>query len=398
MNILLRSLRRRGVRIVAGGALIVVASLLWLGLATPTPTRAENERIVTIYHDGIEQTVITDATTVGDVLARSHIDLHDGDFVEPAPDSELIASSYNVNVYRARPVTVLDGDDHYKIITAHTSARQIAAAAGLKVYDEDRLTLDRIDDFVGEDGLGLKLTIERSVPVKLVLYGKMITVRTLATTVGEFIKEKQVTPLPDDQLWPRDGESIASGMTIALYAKGTLDITEEPVQFSVKKIQDGDRPIGYREVLEVGKVGRRFAIYSLGGDERTLINSYVLVAPREQVEVVGTKTSSGALSKSRGVNFFTDSNGVGHRETYYDLVMDGVMRHCGNGTYSVREDGAKIDTNGYVLVAADLSRYPRCSVVETSLGLGKVYDTGGFVAVYPDGFDLATDWSNNDGR
>ena len=78
--------------------------------------------------------------------------------------------------------------------------------------------------------------------------------------------------------------------------------------------------------------------------------------------------------------------------------MSGVMGMCGGGSYSVREDGVKVDQDGYVLVAANLSRYPRCSIVETSVGLGKVYDTGGFAASNPEQFDIATDWSNHDGR
>ena len=32
------------------------------------------------------------------------------------------------------------------------------------------------------------------------------------------------------------------------------------------------------------------------------------------------------------------------------------------------------------------------------MGPGKVYDTGGFAAKHPHGFDLATDWTNGDGR
>jgi hypothetical protein len=119
--------------------------------------------------------------------------------------------------------------------------------------------------------------------------------------------------------------------------------------------------------------------------------------PVKQIVAVGTKPGSG-LAKSKGVYFFTDSNGVVHRETYYDLPMGGVMRACGGGTYSVRSDGAKVDQDGYILIAANLSNYPRCSVVETSLGAGKVYDTGGFASTHPHGFDLATDWSNSDGR
>ncbi len=107
-----------------------------------------------------------------------------------------------------------------------------------------------------------------------------------------------------------------------------------------------------------------------------------------------------ALTKSKGAHVFVDSAGVAHRETYYDLPMNIVIGLCGpGGSYTVRpEDGAKIDQDGYVLVAAGLRAYPRCTIVETSLGLGKVYDTGGFALRHPYGFDLATDWTNYDGR
>jgi hypothetical protein len=74
------------------------------------------------------------------------------------------------------------------------------------------------------------------------------------------------------------------------------------------------------------------------------------------------------------------------------------MQSCGQGgRYLVRPDGAKVDDQGYIIVAANYSSYPKCSIVETSLGLAKVYDTGGFAARFPYGFDLATDWSTADG-
>lgn len=106
-----------------------------------------------------------------------------------------------------------------------------------------------------------------------------------------------------------------------------------------------------------------------------------------------------ALTASKGAHVFVDSAGVAHRETYYDLPMNVAIGTCGpGGTYTIRADGAKIDQNGYVLVAANLRSYPRCTVVETSMGPGKVYDTGGFALRHPYGFDLATDWTNYNGR
>lgn len=113
---------------------------------------------------------------------------------------------------------------------------------------------------------------------------------------------------------------------------------------------------------------------------------------------IANKPTRFALTRSKGAQLYTDSSGVTHRETYYDLPMNIVISACGPGDYTIRSDGAKIDKNGYVLVAADYAIYPKCTVVETSMGLGKVYDTGGFVARYPHGFDLATDWTNYNGR
>jgi hypothetical protein len=129
--------------------------------------------------------------------------------------------------------------------------------------------------------------------------------------------------------------------------------------------------------------------------------SAILNVDRAQIKTkkrtVVFKPKPNALTASKGAQVFVDSDGVAHRETYYDLPMNIVIGACGkDGKYTVRSDGAKIDQDGYVLVAANLSSYPRCTVVETSMGPGKVYDTGGFAARHPYGFDLATDWTNRD--
>jgi len=148
----------------------------------------------------------------------------------------------------------------------------------------------------------------------------------------------------------------------------------------------GMRLVTYEIIMKDGKeIGRK------------KIQSVVSSQPTGQVELVGNRPVN-PLSKAKGAGYFTDSQGISHRETYYDLPMSAVMGACGGGTYSVRADGAKVDRGGYILIAANYGRYPRCSVVETSMGLGKVYDTGGFAARHPDGFDLATDWTNYDGR
>lgn len=100
-----------------------------------------------------------------------------------------------------------------------------------------------------------------------------------------------------------------------------------------------------------------------------------------------------------GQNGLTPSAGVFYgpsgKETYYDLDMSGVistMRGMGNNDeYWVRMDGAKM-LGDYIMVAADLNKHPRGSIVETSLGQGIVCDTGSFTYTSDTQLDIATSW------
>ncbi len=111
-----------------------------------------------------------------------------------------------------------------------------------------------------------------------------------------------------------------------------------------------------------------------------------------------TETTSTASTYSGAV--LTRSAGrvvgpSGGEETYYNMDMSGViqiMRNMGNtDEYWVRDDGVKM-LGAYVMVAANLSVYPRGSYVATSLGTGIVCDTGGFAVNSPYNLDIATNW------
>ena len=87
--------------------------------------------------------------------------------------------------------------------------------------------------------------------------------------------------------------------------------------------------------------------------------------------------------------------GPSGNETFYNLDMSGVigiMQNIGyDYSYWVRSDGVKM-FGDYVMVAADLSIRPRGSLIPTSLGMGIVCDTGGFVSWDNTRLDIATTW------
>ena len=95
----------------------------------------------------------------------------------------------------------------------------------------------------------------------------------------------------------------------------------------------------------------------------------------------------------------TPASGVfefeGHTETYYNLDMSVVVRVAQSrgiaGEYHVRSDGAKM-IGDYIMVAACYDVHPYGSLVNTSLGMGIVVDTGAFTAWNSGNIDIATTW------
>ena len=309
----------------------------------------EGSRYVVFYDRGEKLIAKTESDTVGEALEKANIILNDGDKVEPGLNSLINADNYFVNIYRARPVVIRDGLSEKYLMTASYDKKEIAREAGFVIYDGDEIQM---------------------VPNAAFLEVGAVNAYQIKRNGGRVITEEQEIP------------------------------------FAEETVKDYNVALGATEIRQLGEVGMKKLTYNvlyINNEEvsRELVSEEVTKQPVTRIVAVGASAiEKSPLTASKGVNIYTiNVNGrtVERKETYYDLPMSGVMRACGGGTYSVRADGVKVDQDGYVLVAAHLGRYPRCSVVETSLGPGKVYDTGGFATSNPEQFDLATDWTNRNG-
>lgn len=387
-----------------GVAVIFWAMAASIGFGAILGATDTESRLISVYDQGVDYSFLTKETTVGAALREAGITLDDRDSVEPSREEELVAATYQVNIYRARPIIVVDGPVRLKILSAHQTAEQIASDAGIPLKDEDRTDFSLATNFTS-DGAGQILTISRAREITLDLYGKTTPLRTQAATIQELLEEKNITLAAPDRLSHPTTAPIHEGMSIRIWREGVQTLSvEEDIAPPLRLIYDLNQPLGYRAVQSAGTVGLRTITYQVeirDGEElsRVRLSAVTTREPKEQTEVIGLRNDGRGLTAAKGAQYFTDSRGVSHRETYYDLPMNVVMSACGQGGYyTVRPDGAKVDRDGYVIIAANYGNYPRCSVVETSLGPGKVYDTGGFAARHPHGFDLATDWTNQNGR
>ena len=321
------------ITLVSGAILMLVGGLFFVNqaLADATkPAAKAGEKLVTIYDRGAEKTIVTKARTIREALKLAKFSIDERqDVVEPSLDSEMVAEKYNINIFRARPITIVDGNKRLKVTTAEQTPALIAKAAGIEVFEEDKTTLSNSDN-MAVDGANMVMKIDRASMVNFVLYGKESVIRTHAKTVGELLKEKNINPKKDDTLSVDRSAKIILGMKIELWRNGKQTITaEEDVKFEIEKIQDANRDSGYREVKQAGENGKKNVTYEVemkNGVEvsRKEIASVVTKEPKKQIEIVGTKSStsfsgsfSEALARLRSCEgSYTSNTGNGYYGAY----------------------------------------------------------------------------------
>lgn len=293
----------------------------------------KNGKLITIYDRGTEKVILSQAATIGEAIKEAGIAIEEKDAVEPNVNEKIVASDYQVNIYRARPVLIVDGYTRMKVVTPYQSAAQIAASVGIVLYDEDITDVHTIQNFLA-DGVGLEMTISRAIPVNFMLYGNTAVVRTQAKTFGEMLKEKGITPAGDDKLSHDFSAPIIEGMNLRIWREGKQTVTvDEEINFETEKIENIDLSASYKEVKVPGVKGQRTVTYEIiiqDGKEvsRTEIASLVLKQPKKQVEVVGAKGMYTTPSENESITWgFLMAQGFSRAQTAG--IMGNLMQEHG---------------------------------------------------------------------
>lgn len=249
-------------RFLFGG--ITLGLLLFAAVARmQTPVHAEDTRVITVHVDGEEKTVASNADTVKEVLEKIEMPLGDNDKTEPALDSPITGYDFTVNVYRARPITVVDGVNNFTVMTAERSPRQIAKEAGFETKSEDKFGFVRSEDpFEGSPGT--QMVIKRSQTINLDLYGVTSSLNTHEQTVGALLTERGIKLEAGDELNVPKQAPIVEGMTISIAnVSRSVETVEEDVPFEEEKIQDVNQPTSYKEVKTPGANGKKLVTYEI---------------------------------------------------------------------------------------------------------------------------------------
>jgi uncharacterized protein YabE (DUF348 family) len=316
------------------------------------PIAPNSAFVVIVSHDKRVQTVPSRKQTVGQLLTKLDIKLNKGDIVEPDVATPITQDDFRINVYRAVPVQVIEGNTRQFTFSAATTPRSVASQVGYKLYPEDGVKTVPVTNFLRQGAIAEEVVIDRSVPIFLNLYGTALELRTHADTVADLLKEKGLTLAASDQVLPAPSTPIKANQQIFVARKGTtLQSLVEPVAIPIKTVNDTNLAYGIRVIRQQGSPGKRIVTYQV--DKKTglrkIIQRATIVTPVQQIVAIGTN-----LSGSRGDVIRA---GISAEDYFYvDYIVsheggwNGVMKYnySGSGAYGLCQalPGSKMASAG----------------------------------------------------
>ena len=296
--------------------------------------QGEGNKVLSVYDNNTSTRTSfrTDAKTVRAAFEDRGIEISKQDKVEPGLDEELSEVDYNVNIYRAKPVLIEDGAVREKIMSSSQTSDGIVKDAGIKVYDEDVISVTQAQN-TAEDGVATSLKITRAKEITVDIFGKQTHLRTQADTVKDFLSEKSIKLSENDEVSVPLDTKIKNGDSFSIWRNGKQTITiDEEVEFEVEKIQDADKEVGYEQIKEAGEKGTKSVTYEVeirNGQEvsRNKISEVETKKSKKQIVIVGIKQKTVLYTGGGTKSEWLAASGI--NSAYWGYVDAIVSRESG---------------------------------------------------------------------
>ncbi len=358
--------------------LFFVSMIAFIGLNAQT-IGAGDAHVVQFSIDGEKQVLPTRATTVGSLLKRLEIKLGKQDVIEPPLETPIIEDNFEINLYRAKPVIVVEGNREVSLLTAITSPQNVAAKAGVKLYPEDKVILASAEDVLNEGIIGHKIIIDHATPVKLNLFGKTLNLRTHAKTVRELLNEHNLES--KFNVFPSLGSKLKKDSVVFVTNPGQkVRLKEIILPQNIVYVDDFNLPQGSTKVRTNGRNGKKVIVYAVSAknpESQKVLQEIIVSEPVNRIIARGRKVEfafdggfEAALASLRSCEGSYSSNtGNGYYGAYqFDLGTWGNYGGYTNAAQAppIIQDQKAKDT----YLARGWQPWPACS---RKLGLQDVY-------------------------
>lgn len=205
-------------------------------------------------------------------------------------------------IHRAVPVTLYEGRVNSTFYTTQPNVGEALLEQGITLFLGDKVT----------PGLGARLSpgmrifIERSVPVSLSVDGRILQTRTRAETVGQVLAQEGVALMGQDFSRPAAHQPVSAETWIEVVrVRETIEIEEEFIPFETTWIADESLELDRQELRQPGVTGvikTRTRVRYENGQEvaRRLEDKWQDQAAGERVIAYGTNIVVRTLQTENG--------------------------------------------------------------------------------------------------
>jgi len=374
--------RARPVQIVVDGRTLLTAS--W----GPTPRALLTDAQVLV--DAYDQVMVGDVLLgLDDPLPPREQVVTRSQFAPVRPWARVESQPLQVRVVRAVPVVVNDVGIPFVIRTTAPTVGEALRQAEITIYLGDRV----VPSLGSAVSTGLRVTIQRSIPVTLDADGRTIKTRTRGDTVADALSALQIGVVGRDRVEPALDAELYDNIKIEITrVRDDVEVVEQIAPFETVFVADANFPIDTQQLVTAGAEGvtrTRYRVRYEDGQEvaRVLEDTWVAQEPAERVIAYGQQITPQTITTAAGqqitywrhIQMFASSYsagtaGVSPDKAYYGRTFTGERMRFG-------------------IVAVDPAIIPlRSQVYIGEYGLGDALDTGS--AIRARRIDLGYDDSN----
>jgi uncharacterized protein YabE (DUF348 family) len=374
--------RARPVQIVVDGRTVQSAS--WGPTARAVLLDAE------VLVDAYDQVFVGEqAVALDDPLPARHAIVTQSEFAPVRPWARTEAQPLQLRVVRAVPIVVDDVGIPFVIRTTAKTVGEALRQAEITIYLGDRI----VPSLGSEVSTGLRVTIQRSIPVTLETDGRTFKTRTRGDTVADALAAMRVGVSGMDRVEPPLATELYDNIQIDVTRIHVdVEIEEEIAPFDTVFVADANLPIDTQQVVNVGAEGvtrTRFRVRYEDGQEvmRVLEDRWVAQEPAERVIAYGQQITPQTITTADGRQI-TYWRYIRMSATSYSASTAGVSPDA--SYYGRTRTG---DVMRYGIVAVDPAIIPlRSQVYVDGYGMGDALDTGS--AIRARRIDLGYDDNN----
>lgn len=318
---------------------LCIVAAIWVSRNSGQTFRPSEAHVVFLYDKGQRRVLDTKAKTVGELIQRLDLRLIPQDVVEPTLDTPIVEDNFRVNIYHARPVTIVDGSTRIVTLTAQRSPRVVAQDAGLKVKAEDIASFRQGN--LRENVIGEQVVISRATPITLNLYGTQVATYTQAKTVSGLLSEKHIELNSGESVNPDLKTAIKPGLQVFVLSKGAhVETAEEAIPIPTQTVNDNTLSFGTTVVRQQGSPGKRLVTYLITQQkgkktQRKLIQAAVIeaavpkiVAKGTLIDINGDKTALMAAAGISGSDYAYVNYVISRESGWCPTKAQGEVGYC----------------------------------------------------------------------